>query len=57
MRLLRESRVNHLGKLAFRHLYWHVLLPGRRMPVPAHMSMAGKELPGTGASPGGGGSG
>ncbi|WP_225754429.1 NAD(P)/FAD-dependent oxidoreductase [Actinotalea sp. Marseille-Q4924] len=47
MQLLRESRINHLGKLAFRHLYWHVLLPGRRMPVPAHMSMAGKRLPAT----------
>lgn len=45
MTLLKESRVNHLGKLAFRHLYWHVLLPGRRMPVPAHMSMAGKQVP------------
>jgi sulfide:quinone oxidoreductase len=45
MSLLRESRINHLGKLAFRHLYWHVLLPGRRMPVPAHMSMAGKQVP------------
>lgn len=52
MRLLRESRVNHLGKLAFRHLYWHVLLPGRRMPVPAHMSMAGKQVPGDGGADG-----
>lgn len=45
MRLLRESRLNHWGKLAFRHLYWHMLLPGRRLPVPAHMSMAGKKRP------------
>ncbi|MDT0164835.1 FAD/NAD(P)-binding oxidoreductase [Actinotalea sp. AC32] len=42
--LLRETRVNHLGKLAFRHLYWNVLLPGRRMPVPARLSMAGKDV-------------
>jgi sulfide:quinone oxidoreductase len=42
MSLLKESRSNHLGKLAFRHLYWHVLLPGRPMGLPAHMSMAGK---------------
>ncbi len=27
--LLMESRLNHVGKLAFEHLYWHVLLPGR----------------------------
>lgn len=31
--LLRESRLNHLGKLAFRPLYWHMLLPGRRIPA------------------------
>jgi sulfide:quinone oxidoreductase len=30
--LLRESRVNHLGKLAFQWLYWHALLPGRGLP-------------------------
>ena len=47
MRLLRESRLNHWGKLAFRHLYWHMLLPGRRLPVPTHMSMAGKKRPPT----------
>jgi sulfide:quinone oxidoreductase len=40
--LLEESRINHLGKLGFRWAYWHVLLPGRPMPVPAAMSMSGK---------------
>ncbi len=40
--LLKESRANHLGKLAFRHIYWNVLLPGRPLPIPTHMSMAGK---------------
>jgi sulfide:quinone oxidoreductase len=41
--LLRESRLNHLGKLAFRHLYWHALLPGRDLPgVPSQMPLAGK---------------
>lgn len=44
--LLRESRLNHLGKLAFEPLYWHVLLPGRDIPgVGAAMSMAGKQAP------------
>lgn len=43
--LLHESRMNHWGKLAFRWAYWNVLLPGRRIPLPAHMSMAGKEAP------------
>jgi sulfide:quinone oxidoreductase len=42
-RLLTESRVNHWGKLAFRWLYWHVLLPGRPLPLPSHMSMSGKK--------------
>jgi len=42
LRLLGESRLNHWGKLAFRWLYWHVLLPGRPVPLPARMSMAGK---------------
>jgi sulfide:quinone oxidoreductase len=45
--LLKETRANHLGKLAFRHLYWNVLLPGRPLPLPARMSMAGKVRPTT----------
>jgi sulfide:quinone oxidoreductase len=40
--LLKESAVNHWGKLGFRWMYWNVLLPGRPIPLPAHMSMAGK---------------
>ncbi|HEV7205998.1 MAG TPA: FAD/NAD(P)-binding oxidoreductase [Jatrophihabitans sp.] len=40
--LLKETRANHLGKLAFRWMYWNLLLPGRPIPLPAHMSMAGK---------------
>jgi len=40
--LLKETHTNHLGKLAFRHVYWNVLLPGHPVPLPAHMSMAGK---------------
>jgi len=40
--LLKETRANHLGKLAFRWIYWNVLLPGHSMPVPTHMSMVGK---------------
>jgi sulfide:quinone oxidoreductase len=42
--LLKESRLNHLGKLMFQWMYWHALLPGRGIPgVPETMSMAGKE--------------
>ncbi|HEU4946285.1 MAG TPA: FAD/NAD(P)-binding oxidoreductase [Kribbella sp.] len=43
--LLQENARNHWGKLAFRWIYWHLLLPGRRLPLPANMSMAGKHRP------------
>ena len=43
--LLRESRLNHLGKLAFERIYWNVLLPGRSIPgIAATMPLAGKDL-------------
>jgi sulfide:quinone oxidoreductase len=43
MPLLKESHLNHLGKLMFQWLYWHALLPGRDLPgVGSAMSMAGK---------------
>jgi sulfide:quinone oxidoreductase len=41
--LLEETRLNHWGKLAFRWAYWHVLLPGRSVPLPSQMSMSGKK--------------
>ncbi|MEZ0448348.1 type III sulfide quinone reductase, selenoprotein subtype [Cellulomonas sp. ICMP 17802] len=47
MSLLKETRANHLGKLAFRWVYWNVLLPGRPMPLSPTMSMAGKKDPAT----------
>lgn len=43
--LLKESAANHWGKLAFRWVYWHLLLPGRPLPLSARMSMAGKHQP------------
>ncbi|MBX7119249.1 MAG: NAD(P)/FAD-dependent oxidoreductase [Gemmatimonadaceae bacterium] len=44
--LLRESRLNHLGKLAFRHVYWNALLPGFDLPgVPSRMKREGKAFP------------
>ncbi len=46
MSLLKATRANHVGKLAFRHVYWNVLLPGRPMPLPADMSMIGKVVEG-----------
>ena len=41
--LLKESRLNHLGKLAFQSFYWHGLLPGRDIPgINATMPTSGK---------------
>jgi len=43
--LLRESRLNHLGKLAFQWAYWHALLPGREIPgIGPTMPRSGKQL-------------
>lgn len=41
--LLKETEMNHWGKVLFRWIYWNVLLPGKELPVPALMSMAGKQ--------------
>jgi sulfide:quinone oxidoreductase len=41
--LLQETEANHWGKLLFKWTYWNVLLPGRDLPLPALMSMLGKE--------------
>ena len=46
MPLLKESRLNHIGKLMFQWFYWHSLLPGRDMPgITPEMTMAGKHRP------------
>ncbi|MCH8144947.1 MAG: NAD(P)/FAD-dependent oxidoreductase [Gemmatimonadetes bacterium] len=43
MSLLKESRLNHWGKMAFRWIYWHLLLRGRDLPgVSPQMTMRGK---------------
>jgi sulfide:quinone oxidoreductase len=43
--LLRESRLNHLGKLMFQWVYWHALLPGREIPgIGPEMPTRGKRL-------------
>lgn len=45
LKLLKESRMNHLGKLAFRWVYWHMLLKGTHIPfVSTTMSEAGKHF-------------
>ncbi len=45
MHLLRETRLNHWGKLMFKWIYWNMLLKARPLPfIPVHMSMAGKQV-------------
>lgn len=43
--LLKETRINHLGKIAFRWLYWNILIKGKEMPLDSQMKMAGKYHP------------
>ena len=44
MPLLQESRLNHMGKLMFQWMYWHLLLPGRDIPgISPQMRMTGKK--------------
>ena len=46
MPLLKESRMNHLGKLMFQWVYWHALLQGRDIPgIGADMPERGKHQP------------
>jgi sulfide:quinone oxidoreductase len=42
--LLKETRMNHYGKLLFRWIYWNILLKGKEMPIDTQMTMAGKKL-------------
>ena len=44
-KLLEETWINHLGKLAFRWMYWNLLLKGIPMPgISTTMSMVGKKI-------------
>lgn len=45
--LLKESYLNHLGKMTFEWVYWNMLLPGYLGQMPllaAHMNFMGKEV-------------
>ncbi len=45
MSLLAESRINHMGKLAFHWIYFHLLLEGQSIPfISPQMSKGGKKL-------------
>ncbi|HOW84869.1 MAG TPA: FAD/NAD(P)-binding oxidoreductase [Candidatus Aminicenantes bacterium] len=44
--LLKPSRLNHWAKLAFRPIYWRLMLRGRPLPfISDRMAMAGKKRP------------
>jgi len=43
--LLKNTRLNHYGKMFFRWIYWNLLLKGRKLPVSTQMSMVGKIQP------------
>lgn len=43
--LLKESHMNHMGKLAFKWVYWNMLLPGKHIPfIPNKMEEGGKDF-------------
>ena len=41
--LLKNTKINHYGKIMFRWIYWHILLKGKELPVEPLMTMAGKK--------------
>jgi sulfide:quinone oxidoreductase len=41
--LLRETAINHWGKLGFRWFYWNLLLKGEDMGLDHRMLLAGKQ--------------
>ncbi|MDP1725804.1 MAG: FAD/NAD(P)-binding oxidoreductase [Bacteroidota bacterium] len=44
LQLLKESRINHMGKLAFRWIYWNMLLKGIAIPfVSSNMQTTGRK--------------
>ena len=42
--LLKETTVNHWGKMMFRWIYWNALLKGSELPIESQMTMAGKQV-------------
>ena len=41
--LLKNTRLNHFGKMAFKWVYWQLLLKGRKIPfIKAAMTIKGK---------------
>jgi sulfide:quinone oxidoreductase len=44
--LLKETRINHWGKMAFKWIYWNLLMKARPMPgITTRMTTVGKKIP------------
>ena len=44
--LLKETRINHWGKMAFKWIYWNLLMKARPMPgITTRMTTVGKKMP------------
>ena len=44
MSLLKETRANHWAKVAFRWVYWNLLITGKPLPFTADMYLMGKKI-------------
>ncbi len=44
MKLLKVNWLNYFGKLAFKWIYWNLLIMGKHLPISTNMSMRGKKL-------------
>ena len=42
--LLKETRINHLGKLLLRWVYWNFIIRGKDLPIGPEMSLLGKDI-------------
>lgn len=41
--LMKETLINHIGKIAFKEMYWQLMMKGIEVPLPTRFSMAGKQ--------------
>jgi len=44
MNLLKNTRLNHWGKIIFEWVYWNILLKARFLPISNKMNISGKKL-------------
>lgn len=45
LKLLKETQMNHMGKMAFKWIYWNMLIQGRHIPfVSTELDLKGKDI-------------